>query len=82
MSYALPTKDKKIVTLPINTVKEHVKRFIRFAKANPDMKFFMTRVGCVLAGFTNADIAPMFKGSPTNINFPEEWALWLEASES
>jgi hypothetical protein len=72
-SYAIPTKDLNIETLPLQAVQKAVATFIEFAKANPQKEFFMTRIGCVLAGYTNADIAPMFKGAPSNIDFPEEW---------
>lgn len=77
-SYALPTKDEKIQTLPLETVRAFVAEFKAFAAANPTMRFFMTRVGCGLAGFEDADIAPMFVGSPQNINFPEAWKPWID----
>jgi hypothetical protein len=77
--YAIPTKDFRIHTLPLPAVKEAVDRFKAHAAAHPKVKFFMTRVGCGLAGYTDEDIAPMFAGSPTNINFPAPWAGVLEA---
>jgi hypothetical protein len=81
LSYAIPTKDMQIETLPLPSILPRVKRFLRFATARPEMKFFMTRVGCVLAGYTDADIAPMFRGAPTNIDFPQEWKPFLVAKE-
>ncbi len=78
-SYALPTKDEEIETLPLDDIKGRVKTFLKFARANPGEDIFMTRVGCVLAGYKDHQIAPMFKGAPTNINFPEEWEEFLEA---
>ncbi len=76
-SYAIPTKDLEIETLPLDVIKPAVDRFIAHAKAHPKTEFFMTRIGCVLAGYTDAEIAPMFKGAPVNINFPEEWKKFI-----
>lgn len=73
-SYAVPTKNATITaTLSKAAIKRHVDRFNRFVADNPEMKFFITRVGCVLAGLKDSDIAPMFKAFP-NCNYPEEWA--------
>lgn len=77
--YAIPTKDSQIHTLPLSVVKEAVDRFKAHAANHPKDSFFMTRVGCGLAGYVDEDIAPMFVGSPTNINFPAPWAGVLEA---
>jgi len=76
-SYAIPTKDKKIETLPLDAIKVSVQKFIDHASANPSVEFFMTRIGCVLAGYENKDIAPMFVGSPENIDFPDEWKIFI-----
>jgi hypothetical protein len=80
-SYAIPTKSKRIETLALSTIKASVDRFIEYAKANPSKEFFMTRIGCVLAGYENKDIAPMFKDAPANIDFPEEWKEFLTEEE-
>ncbi len=77
-SYALPTVDRNINTLPLLVIKRAVSNFLHYAKENQGMEFFMTRVGCVLAGYSNEIIAPMFKGAPDNINFPIEWKQFLE----
>lgn len=73
-SYALPTKDKRIRTLPINDVKRYVTDFVRFAVSNPHLQFKVTRVGCGLAGFKDSDIAPLLKGAPSNCQFDNVWA--------
>jgi len=77
-AYAIPTKDEFIQTLPLDRIENFVKRFIEHAKANSSTKFLMTRVGCVLAGWSDSDIAVMFRGAPTNIDFPEQWKQFLE----
>ena len=73
-SYAIPTKNASITkTLSFATIEKHVRAFNKFVAANPDMKFFITRVGCGLAGLKDRDVAPMFKYFP-NCDYPEEWA--------
>ncbi len=76
--YAIPTKDRNIKTLSLESIEVYVAQFRRFALAHPEMDFFVTRVGCGLAGYTDADIAPLFKGLPPNIIFPEQWAKWVQ----
>ena len=51
---------------------------IGFAKANPDLNFFVTRVGCGLANFDDKTIAPMFKKAPSNCRFDYFWKKYLE----
>lgn len=77
-SYALPTKDERIRTLPIGMVRTYVTNFCRYAAANPQYTFFVTAIGTGLAGFKNMEIAPMFINAPTNCNFPEQWEIYFE----
>ena len=72
-SYAIPTKDKKIRTLPLDTVSVYIERFKIFANANPKLLFQVTRIGCGLAGYTDEQIAPLFLGSPSNCTFDIKW---------
>ena len=59
-TYALPTKDHRLNTLPLSDIKIYVDRFIQFAKDNPDKRFLVTEVGCGLAGYKAYEIAPLF----------------------
>ena len=82
-SYAIPTKDKAIANaLPLDDIQASVTRFVDYAKANQDKQFFVTRIGCVLAGYTDAQIAPMFIGAPDNCSFAEEWADYIKPATS
>ncbi len=72
-SYAIPTKDENLKTLPLSRVQKYVDQFIRFAKLNPDMVFEVTRIGCGLAGYEDSDIAPMFSSAPLNCILPVGW---------
>lgn len=71
-SFAIPTADEHLNTLPINRIRRYVESFIKFAKLNPDMMFEVTRVGCGL-GYEDKEIAPLFKDAPTNCILPAGW---------
>ena len=72
-SYAIPTKDKNIKTLPLAVIEKYVSEFIKYAAQHPATVFNVTRIGCGLAGYKDEDIAPMFKDAPSNCNLPKEW---------
>ena len=72
-SYAIPTKDWCIRTLPLRQIQDQVDDFIQYAKEHPELKFKVTRIGCGLAGYEDKDIAPMFYDAPDNCYFDEEW---------
>lgn len=77
-SYGIPTKDEKIETLPLMAINAFVVSFLKDATRHSDKEFFVTRIGCGLAGYKDQDIAPMFKGAPDNCSFAEEWRSFLE----
>ena len=73
-SYAIPTMQGGV-----ETIKPYVDEFIDFAKGRPDLKFYVTRIGCGIAGFRDEDIAPLFVsavGVP-NIILPKSFAELL-----
>lgn len=72
-SYAIPTKDTQLRTLPLDVIAVRVREFLNYARACPELTFNVTRIGCGLAGYTDSQIAPMFKGAPINCNLPEGW---------
>lgn len=54
-SYAVPTMQGGV-----ETIKPYVDDFIAFAKEHPEYFFYVTRIGCGIAGFRDRDIAPLF----------------------
>jgi hypothetical protein len=80
-SFAIPTKDWQINTLPLSVIHHYVERFLAYATANAEcntgVEFLVTPIGTGLAGYTHAEIAPMFAGAPTNCRLPEEWQPYL-----
>jgi hypothetical protein len=72
-SFAVPTKDHNIKTLPFMKVSGYVKAFVAYAKSHPDLKFKVTAIACGLAGFRHDEIAPLFVAAPNNCSFDEAW---------
>ncbi|WP_157639808.1 DUF4326 domain-containing protein [Burkholderia ubonensis] len=93
-SYGIPTKDGRPLpdnprpsfndpkqTLPLSVIKPFIDEFIEYAKAHPDERFFVTRVGCGLAGYEDKEVAPLFASAPGNCSFPEDWKPWLTGAK-
>lgn len=69
-SYGIPTMQGGV-----ETVRPYVNEFIQFAKDHPELTFLVTRIGCGIAGFTDAEMAPLFEKAHNmeNIVLPEGW---------
>jgi hypothetical protein len=80
-SYAIPTKDGSIRTLPLFQIEGYIQDFKEYAKHMDSLSFLVTKVGCGLAGYTDDLIAPLFKGSPRNCVFPLDWIKYLEEKD-
>lgn len=56
-------------------IRPYVDEFIRFARQHPDTVFLVTEIGCGIAGFKPAQIAPLFKEAADvpNIYLPQRF---------
>lgn len=74
-SYGLPT----MFATP-QEIQPYVDRLLACAKAHPDLKFYVTEVGCGIAGFTVEQIAPLFAAilNEPNVILPERFVTILE----
>ncbi len=74
-TYAIPTKDFHLDTLPIEDIRESVGKFLAFAATRKDLVFLVTKIGCGLAGYSPSDIAPLFHECriPLNVHLPESF---------
>jgi hypothetical protein len=72
-SFAIPTKDERLRTLPLPEVEDYVGRFVDYAWSIPTYSYVVTRVGTGLAGFSDREIAPLFKDAPENVLLPIGW---------
>ena len=73
-SYAIPTMQGGV-----ETIEPYVQEFIGFAREHPEYFFFVTRIGCGIAGFRDKDIAPLFASAleVENICLPESFVKLL-----
>ena len=69
-SYAIPSMQGGV-----ETIKPYVDQFIAFAQEHTELFFYVTRIGCGIAGFKDSDIAPLFKEamSMSNVCLPESF---------
>jgi hypothetical protein len=75
MSYALPTKDHDLHTLPLNQIELYIAQFLRYAETHPDDEFLLTPIGCGLAGYRRDQIKPLIEkyNRPSNVIYTKEW---------
>jgi hypothetical protein len=75
-TYGIPTKSYSVYkTLTIEEIKPFVDEFILYAKEHPELIFYVTLIGCGLAGYKPKNIAPLFKEAIDikNIHLPIEF---------
>ncbi len=86
-SYAIPFKDGRRkedpfvkITLPLDEIRKYVYNFTLFAKSNPQLKFLVIEVGCLLAGYAPKDVAPLFDDASLleNVSLPVSFWKVLE----
>lgn len=65
-SYAIPTMEG------LENLAEAVNRFKAFAAEHPDQRFMVTHIGCGITGYSDNQIAPLFKDciSLENVTLP------------
>ena len=70
-SYAIPTMQGGV-----ETIQPYVDQFTQFAAQHPGLTFYVTKIGCGIAGFSVEEIAPLFAESINldNVILPKEFA--------
>lgn len=81
-SYAIATKDERLKVLQLDEISPQIDEFIKFAHLHPELQFFVTRVGCDLAGYADKTIAPLFSNAPGNCSFAAPWLPYLLKTQS
>lgn len=73
-SYAIPTMQGGI-----ETIKPYVDQFVRIASLLPQFTFYVTRIGCGIAGFKDEEIAELFDKAYDldNVILPETFDYWI-----
>lgn len=77
-SYAIPTKDEHLRSLPLEEIQAAVQRFLDVARTRPRDEFRVVAIGCGLAGYAPAQIAPFFRDAPDNVRLPKEFVGALQ----
>ncbi len=69
-SYGIPTMHGGV-----EAIRPYVDEFIAFAKQHPELTFLVTKIGCGIAGFSVAEIAPLFASAleVENVLLPQEF---------
>jgi hypothetical protein len=66
-SYAIDTMSG------LDEMAAQVGRFLDFARANPEITFLVTEIGCGIAGYTADQVAGFFSDHPSNVVLPESF---------
>jgi hypothetical protein len=76
-SYGIPTMHGGV-----EAIKPYVDEFIDFSRQHPELRFLVTRIGCGIAGFAPAEIAPMFADAIDldNVILPEDFVRILNST--
>lgn len=74
-SYAIPTLDKDMNRISLVCLEESIIRFYKYAEEHPDKVFFLTKIGCGIAGYDLSDISNVVncRDIPVNVAIPEEF---------
>lgn len=54
----------------LSVLERQAKRFVAFAADHPELRFLVTELGCGIAGYRPADVAPFFTGAGENVVLP------------
>lgn len=75
-TYAIPTMQGGV-----ETIKPYVDEFIALAREWDQNTFYITRIGCGIAGFTDEQIAPLFDEAYDlyNVRLPKSFADIIRA---
>ena len=66
-SYAIDTMSG------LGVLEREIGTFVEFAETRPDLTFLVTEIGCGIAGYTPAEVAPLFTRVPLNVRLPESF---------
>lgn len=83
-TYGIPTKDASIRrTLTIEEIKPFVDDFIEWAKYHTGNVFYVTEIGCGLAGYKPKDIAPLFSEciNLENVYLPQRFIHKIKSND-
>jgi len=78
-AFAIPTKPAPYQpSLLVEHIAQYVATFMDYARLHPELEFHCVRIGCGKAGYTDRQMAPLFKDAPLNVFLPFEFNFVLE----
>ncbi|WP_445115547.1 A1S_2505 family phage non-structural protein [Acinetobacter sp. WZC-1] len=77
-SFAIPTMNEHLQQMPLSHIQHYIDDFKIYVKNHPKTRFFITAVGCGVAGYKVEEIAPMFRGIAHNVIFPASFHAFVE----
>lgn len=88
MAYAIPTLNKNMEKVTRQQLSGSISRFITYCENHPEKDFYLTKIGCGIAGWSICEVAEIFFEAlenvselglmPKNLTLPEEFHLYLE----
>lgn len=74
-AYALPTCYMPGEPITLQELVVYVDNFLTFASDHPDLRFFLSKVGCGIAGFDEEVVKTIFQelNVPENVDMPPDW---------
>lgn len=84
-TYAFPTVRTlyPYKVIPLSDYPVYIRKFMDAVLLHEDLTFYMTRVGCGLAGNKDSNVAPLFSklAKLSNVIFPEQWGRFLQKAK-
>ncbi|ANF81470.1 hypothetical protein A3K93_04215 [Acinetobacter sp. NCu2D-2] len=77
-SYAIPTMNEHLQQMPLSQIQHYINDFKIYTKNHPKIQYFITSLGCGIAGYKIEEIAPMFKGISRNVILPQSFRPFIE----
>ena len=88
MTYAIPTLNKNMEKVTGQQLSGSISRFITYCENHPEKDFYLTKIGCGIAGWSICEVAEIFFEAlenvselglmPKNLTLPKEFHLYFE----
>ncbi len=80
-SYAIPCRNSEQSLLPLAVIRNYLDGLFRHAADRPDTVFQISRFGCEVGGYQDAEMADQFRRAPDNVHLPGTWSRVLEPKQ-
>jgi len=80
-AYALPCRNSEGAALSARIFGNYLTAFFSFAADHPEQRFRISRFGCEKDGFSDADMARLWRNAPPNCVLPAVWQRELNGPE-